>query len=158
MGPTPQIKLSHQELFQAGMIGVARHLSARKNKHVHKLNETERDLNSWSVDINGVCGEMAVSKYLGIYYTPPAWREDDLPNGYEIRTTTYYTGHLIIRPGDKPAVYVLVVAKEPIYSIRGWLHSKEAMHKKYFHPSDNTGGECWMVPQSDLNPPITLKR
>ena len=157
MVTTPKIELTHQELFQSGVIGVARHLSARNSNHTHKLNLTERDLNSWSVDIDGVGAEMAVSKYFGIYYQPPAWKEDDLPNGYEVRASTYNTGHLIIRPRDREAIYIFVVAKHPFFSIRGWFNSKDAITDKYYRPRDATGPEGWWVPQSDLKDIVELK-
>lgn len=157
MGCRVDIDLTNQELMQAGVNGVMRHIKSKRQNHSNRLNETERDLNSWSIDINGVCGEMAVSRYLGKYYLPPEIREEDVAGGLEVRTTTYETGHLVIRPNDKPAIYILVVAKTFRFSIRGWMHSDDVRVPKYFQPPDNIGAGYWKVPQSALRDIAELK-
>lgn len=157
MGCRIDIDLTNQELMQAGVNGVMRHIKSKRQNHANRLNDTERDLNSWSIDINGVCGEMAVSRYLEKYYLPPEIREEDVAGGYEVRTTTYETGHLVIRSNDRPAIYILVVAKTFRFSIRGWLHSDQAKSQQYYHPPDHIGLGYWKVPQSELRDVAELK-
>jgi hypothetical protein len=138
------------ELMQGGLVGLMRRVGTMKNGERDK----SAPHSSWSTDIDSAIAEMAVSKYLGLYWRGHRGREDDVLDGREVRATIYETGKLVIRKRDlekhASKFFVLVVAKPPIYSIRGEFLCADAKQDDYYEPEPKEGEPAWWVPQSDL--------
>lgn len=144
------IELTWQELIQAGMVGIMRRVgSLRRSLDTYK----HAAISNWSTDIDGAAAEMAVSKVLQRYWSGHTlnFHGDDVDGGIQVRSTTYETGKLIVRGNDKDeSLFVLVVSRAPIYSIRGCLRAKDAK-QPYFFKKGEDGADAWWVPQDNLN-------
>lgn len=115
-------------------------------------------------DVNGHCGEIAFCRYLGIDWTPDIdafHARPDVLGVFEVRTTHYAHGRLIIRSDEDAAgrCFVLVTgnAWEPpcTMTLRGYLWGQEAAR---FDPRaaqrrpQHDGGVALFIPQSMLRP------
>lgn len=142
--------MSPPELMQGGLVGLMRRVGTMKNG----TRDRDAPHSSWATEIDAAIAEMAVSKYLGLYWQGHRNRDDDILDGREVRATVYETGKLVIRKRDleKNAAkrYVLVVACPPIYSIRGDFLCRDARQDKYYDPNPKEGAPAWWVPQADL--------
>lgn len=145
------ILMSPPELMQGGLVGLMRRVGTMKN------GGRDRDAphSSWATEIDAAVAEMAVSKYLGLYWQGHRDRGDDVLDGREVRSTIYELGKLVIRHRDvnekATKRYVLVVAKPPIYSIRGEFLCIDAAVDRYYKPGEDGGADAWWVPQGDLS-------
>jgi hypothetical protein len=149
------IAMCSNELMQAGLAGVMRRVSSLKNGLKDKF-YTAKFVPGWATDIDGAASEMAVSKYFHRYWSGHVdnFTGDDVLGGVQVRSTGYEHGCLIVRPHDPDdALYILVVAKPPIYSIRGGILGPDAKVDKYWRGADCTNGDApaWWVPQEDLS-------
>ena len=101
------------------------------------------------------------TKILGKPWEPSVntFKLPDLDN-LQIRTTTYDTGKLIIRPGDPDGIYVLVIATPPRFRAAGWLaYSKGAKFpQEYWDAPSARGPECWAIPQDQLKDIHSLQK
>ena len=112
-------------------------------------------------DVNGHCGEIAFCRYLGRCWIPDInafHAQPDLMGVFEIRTTHWATGRLIIRDDEHDAgnrCFILVTgnAWEPprVMSIRGYIWGGNAQQPEFL---DDPHGhrESWFVPQEALHP------
>lgn len=145
------VRLEWSEVWKACSVGCKRCVESIKNNlpnHAYKRDD------DWSLDIEGAFGELALAKFLGV-----TWSEDvntfkskpDVEN-FEVRTTTYPTGSLIVRHRDSDdSVFVLVTSATPVYQIRGWISGKEAKQEKWLKNPGGRGAQ-YFVPQSNLHP------
>lgn len=146
-----RIELDHRELMMAGQVGLMRRIKSiskgyDKNKHAVK--------SDWQTDIDGAAAEMAVAKWLGIYWGghEGTFKAPDV-GPYHVRSTTHANGHLLIRPDDDANdICFLVITDPPIYSIIGSLRAGAGMLDVYWRPADTKGGGAWWVPQGKIDP------
>lgn len=136
------------EAFWAAQLGAWRRMSGWKNA----LNANKHALKSdWATDIDGVLAEMATAKWLGVYYEPRNmdFKGPDVGRRCQVRSTTYDTGHLIVRDNDeklKDQPFVLAITKRSTVWLTGWRYGGECMQVE-FRLDDR-----WQVPQSALEP------
>lgn len=101
--------------------------------------------------LEGALGEMALAKYLGVYWhgKGKCWGPDMI-GGHEVRTTSYQSGRLILHPEDKDDLkYWLVTGINGTYQIRGFKYGRDGKQKQYW--DDPQGGRpAFFVPQNDL--------
>ena len=143
------IKLSSSELMSAAVTGALRRIASLQNKLNPGIYHASG--NEWSTDIDGAAAEMALSKYLNVYWSAHvnSMKDPDVLN-WQVRSTHHKDGCLIIRNHDDPEQnYVLIISAAPNYTIVGWMCAKEARQEKYFRKSA-TGLDAWWVPQKDL--------
>jgi hypothetical protein len=70
---------------------------------------------------------------------------------YEVRSTEYATGHLIVHPTDNPdSTYVLCVVDDPVYSFPGYIAGRDAMVPEFELERDPRGERNFWVPQHRL--------
>lgn len=109
----------------------------------------------WDRDIEGYAAETVVAKHVNWYQEPHIRDSDcyDLGTCLEVRHTTYSTGHLLIRPDDKPGLYVLVTGRMPHLTVIGCYSEKLAKQRYPLSMGPTMKGDLahW-IPQSDLNP------
>jgi hypothetical protein len=115
--------------------------------------------NDWQLNIEGVLGEMALAKFLGIYWSGKGeFRGPDLGGEIEVRTNARDNGDLILHPkdlDDRP--FWLLTGRSGSYVVRGWLLARDGKRPEYWR--DPVGGRpAFFVPQSVLKPPTQLER
>ena len=116
-----RVTLTETEMKNAAWYGIQRNIEninkGRESAHGHG------GQNDWQLHIEGVAGELAVSKALGIPWKGKgAIGEPDLSNGDEVRQAGSHNLKLIIRPGDKEdARYWLVTGRYGHYIVHGWI-------------------------------------
>ncbi len=140
-----RIRLTGPEMTMAGLTGVCRFVESREKGRVPG---TRTMLEAAGGDILGAMGEAAVAKALGRYWLGE-WlnhKAMDVP-GYQVRHTSYDSGHLCVQDSDADGErFVLVVGDPPNLRVVGWMWGGEAKQLKYY---SQTFG-CFVVPQADL--------
>lgn len=148
------VRLEAAELMVAAEVGAMRRVRSvcdKLNKNKHAL------ISDWATDINGAAAEMAVAKHLGVYWNP---RVANLQNGddykaldvagWQVRSTIYPSGHLIIRENDPDGQqYIFVVSTAPTFRLVGTFCSTDAKRDEFKY-TDGQGFEYWRVPQERM--------
>ena len=151
------IRLSWPEISLAGNVGVLRKVYAMQRQLISKDGANQGD---WNSEIDGACGEMAVAKWLGMYWTGTIGETDKPDVGpYEVRTngSRKYTD-TILRPGKvhKDRAYISVLAFLPDFEIIGWIMGADATQQQWFRNGTPDRPKAWFVPQTSLQPLHTL--
>lgn len=145
-----QITLTWHEVMSASLVGVMRQVASLRDRRKHIAG---MDAIGWTEHIEGACGEIAVAKALGVYWSAHVnnFSGDDLP-GIQIRTRRRQDWDLIVRPQDDDnARWVLVTGECPIYVVRGWIRGMDAKRNEWL--SNHAGRPpAFFVPQSALRP------
>lgn len=111
-------------------------------------------------DIGGAQAEMALAKYLGVYWDASVGvgKRPDLPHEVQCRHTFYDSGKLVIRVRDKDReIYVLVTGRMDIFTLHGWMTAGEAKEHSEWVENPNQQGASWFVPQKYLHPMKELR-
>ena len=146
-----KIRLTHHNLFIAGIIGISRHV-----KGVDKQGRYGADnaRSGWQLNCDGACGEMAVAKWLGAWYDGAlgnfeAADVDEL----EVRTNPNDWGDLILHPSDPDdSVFILVLSHDtPWFQLCGWMYGRDGKKDEYWREGTK-GRPAFFVPQSTLRP------
>lgn len=121
------------------------HSNVRQRSHLTRI----------ANEINGVCGEMAVCKALGKFWTPSVntfHREPDIAPDIEVRTTDNVNGSLIVRDDDADdRWYFLVVGEPPTLNVVGYIRGAAAKDQRWLrNPHEHR--PSYFVPQSALIP------
>jgi len=143
------IFLTDQEGRIAALVGVERHIQSRRRCYQNRYGAKENE--SWQIDIEGACGEMAVAKYLGIYWGghTGTFKKADVGNN-QVRTTSEPNGRLIVRERDNPEQrYWLVIGTFPNYWIHGYIKGEDAQRDEWLDDPDNRP-PAWFVPREFL--------
>lgn len=146
------VTLTWFEVLHASMVGIRRQIEALKKNlpDAHGFNGDE----SWTVHIEGACGEMALAKHRNLYWNASV---NTFKKGADVlllhvRTRSKPEYELIVRRDDPDQdVFVLVTGRCPTYKIHGWIHGKEAKKTEWLKEH---GGRppAFFVPQSKLRP------
>jgi hypothetical protein len=144
------MKLTESEVRMAVAVGVQRHIESLKkglpDKHGHSGP-------GWDLHIEGACGELAVARFLGLYWdgSVNTFKDGGDVQQYQVRTSPQHTHRLIIREDDDPdAIFFFVTGMCPRYKIRGWIRGRDAMRDKWL--DDPHGREAaYFVPAKALN-------
>lgn len=156
----PVVELTTAEMILAGSVGVIRQ-STNLSDGREDAHGAARD-NGWQLHIDGALGELAVAKFLNLFWSGQLGnlRADDV-GSLQVRTTTHDAGRLLIHktdPDDK--VFVLVVGYAPSLRLAGWILGRDAKQEKWWDdPMALKGREprpCFCVPQLRLNPMAQL--
>jgi hypothetical protein len=121
------------------------HASTYERNHLTRISQ----------EIVGACGEMAVAKGLGKFWSPSVntfHAIPDLAASIEVRATERLDGSLIVRDNDDDhRYYVLVVGTPPTLNVVGYLSGADAK-KDRFARDPHGHRPAWFVPQSELKP------
>jgi hypothetical protein len=146
-----EVNLNKYEMVMASQIGLERKLLAIE--HGHKDNHGFEGP-GWNEDIEGACGEMAVAKYLGVYWAGgmgDEFKSPDLGDKIQIRTTPRHDGSLIVRKDAKDEhIYVLVTGEAPNFFLRGFISAADAKRDEFVR-APNGRPPAWFVPQYALS-------
>jgi hypothetical protein len=145
------IKLTDSEVEMAAQVGLRRQLEALR-KGLPDKHGYEGD--GWGIHIEGALGELALAKFLGVYWdgSVNTFKTKGDLGETEVRTRSRSDYDLIVREDDREdAVYVLVVGKAPAYRVVGWMLGKEAKQDRWVR---TYGGRtpAYFVPQAALHP------
>ena len=152
------IELTWYEAKLATEVGVNRCLSSWAKGSEHAAGYKPKDL--FDTNIKAAASEMAVAKYLGIYWDGSVntyKSQPDLAPDIEVRMSMMVPPCLIIRPNDKEGMrYVLVKnmwvhGRRPKFQILGFQR-KELMKDKWLTDFGQERPECWAVPMKELLP------
>lgn len=124
----------------------------------------------WEAHIEGAAAELVVARYLGTYWNRPhavGHKKVGDGLGYEVRSTPYHTGHLIVHKPDvekghdlPDSPFVLVTGKLPTLTIRGWQWAREMQLDDYWCEEGDKNGavteDSFWYPQEGLRDIRTL--
>jgi len=108
-------------------------------------------------DVEGVGAELAVARYLNLYWTPSEGAQPPTLGDvgeFEVRWTAHEDGHLTVRSNTPDArKCVLVVGRIPEFRICGWMLAGDAKQGRYRREFENARGRLagFWVPQGDLH-------
>jgi len=122
----------------------------RLNKNLHTSVKSD-----WATDIDGAAAEMAFAKYMGVYFHPTCntFKHPDV-GVFQVRSTVYETGHLIVRSNDEhdDEIFVLAIIRNPTVRLAGAFRCGDAKRDEFFKAGDSSGKQRWEVPQGALLP------
>ena len=143
------VNLDEAELVYAAHVGIRRQIEAVSRALPDR---NGYDGLGWDVHIEGACGELALAKFLGRYWSASngSFRRAADVGRLEVRTRSRHDYELIIRPDDDPMkYYALVTGRAPSYRIRGFLLGEDARRPEWWQTH---GGRpaAWFVPTEQL--------
>jgi len=155
-GSTVSVKLSPGEMMMSALAGVMR--------EVHAVNKGRQDTKTpegkvrtgWQNHAEGCLAEMAVAKWLGVYWNPDIGGVGKGDVGeIEVRATAVESYRLTVfddDPGDKPVVSV--VGEVGKYTLRGWVFGHEGKTPEYKKQAEicKMIGGANFVATADLRP------
>jgi hypothetical protein len=108
--------------------------------------------------IMGTLAEMAVSKFLGLYWSgvesqgaPDVGRGVLRKHGYEVRYTAKDPPQLFIRPHES-GTFVLVTGGPVDWTIHGCYESKKAQESLKLEDPGGFGKPCYVISERQLEP------
>lgn len=139
------VTLTASELTTAAMIGVRRQVQnlVRGRQDAHGRGPED----GWTPHIEGACGEMAVAKWMGLYWSGNMGElaADDV-GGLQVRTASAVDSRLIVHPSDPDdRVFVLVTGRAPNFVLQGWLMGRDAKDPAFW-VDPGTGRPAFFVP------------
>lgn len=148
------VRLSWAEILLAASVGSMRNVQSLKCGR-NPGNGCGVD-NTWTLNIEGAAGEMAVAKYAGAFWSGAIGdlaASDVTGPRYQVKTNTSRRyDDLILRQSDPDEFqYVLVLSFLPDFVICGWLYGHEGKQTQWLR--DGTPGRpAFFVPRAVLRP------
>lgn len=151
---TVTVTLDDSEYLHALIAGCLRRANARAKgrKNFYGAQSADAEL----LDMIGAVGEAVVAKHLNQFWAGAGvFRGDDVGR-YQVRSTTYDSGHLVLNRNDSDDTpYILVCVNSGVGKIRGWVYGREGKQPQFWR--DMSGrGPAFYVPQSALRSIDTL--
>lgn len=129
---------------QAGFLRTIQNIYA-KAKSAYGADQDGID---WKIAIEGGIGEYVVAKALNIHWTGKGVMRGDDVGEYQVRTTPYENGCLLLHPRDEDEkVFILVTGKAPEYEVKGWIRGADGKKQEFWKDGNRP---CYFVPQSEL--------
>lgn len=148
-----RIELTSSEIMLAAQAGVMRqveNLKRREGQNTHGYDER----NPWQIHIEGCCGEMAVAKYLGLYWKGKGQRGEADVADMDVRTRPFHDADLILHKSDPSSrIFWHVTGVNGIYMIHGWIIAHEGQEEAFWSDKYNNGRPAYFVPNIDLRDP-----
>lgn len=149
-----EVKLTAAELLLAAQAGVMRqveNVTRNQGQNTHGNDETK----PWQDHIEGACGEMALSKYLGVFWKGKGkWGDSDVAD-MDVRTRPFHEAELILHPPkkDKPhRIFWHVTGKNGVYMIHGWIYAHEGQKQEFWQDKYRNNRPAFFVPNSIIRP------
>lgn len=148
---TDTVKLTYAEMQVAATVGIQRYLQNLKLK-TEPAYGAEDNTAASGLDVLGCIGEMAVAKYFNKYWSGAVgnYQAADVDR-YQVRSTMYRAGRLILHREDDPCIFILVIITHNLCKLAGWIHADDGRDEKYWKDIGN-GRPAFWVPQNDLIP------
>src|SRR5574343_1186361 len=150
------VELTWQEVMTAAQAAIM-----RRTHHIFKGATCHIDLTHldatkhpprWQMDINGCLGELAVSKYLGSYWTGLTKTAATDAGLVDVRATEHERGALWLKADDhNERPYVLAIIKLPLVELAGWIYGLEGkLNERWCEKVP--GRPAFWTEQKDLHP------
>jgi hypothetical protein len=152
-----KIVLTTTEMMIAAYVGSGRNVQSLKQDWTPAAGVGL--VNTWTLNIEGAAGEMAVAKFLNIYWLPIIGdnHADDV-GPFQVRTNTSRKHtDLCLRPKDNPErCYISVLSFAPGFLILGWIWGADGKVDKWLRDGSPDRPKCFYVPESALHEMDTL--
>ena len=149
------VLLTWPEVLLAAHVGVARRVDSLRNNRKPAYGCTIEG--AWDRDIEGACGEIAVAKALGIYWSGMGGDLKVDVGPYQVRQTGRANGCLLLHhKDDDDKQFILVTGHPPRMRIAGWIFAGDGKRKQWRKDPTGEGRPAWFVPQSALKDFATL--
>lgn len=156
--PTPVIiNLSQAELHLAAQMGCMRQISnlfqGRQDAHGCSVEV------GWQVHIEGCAGELAVAKYLNLFWNGnfENLKADDVGQ-FQVRTADSHGKRLILHDKDPDdRIFILATGMAPRFLIQGWIKAEDGKQSRYW-ADPAYGRPAYFVPKEVLQPMDSLPR
>lgn len=140
-----------EEVQRIAYIGSLRRIDAMRHGRKHRHGYTGDD--DWTVDIEGLGAEVAVTKALGLEWSPligATDRHGDVGDVH-VRWTPRESGCLILHESDPDdAPFALVTGKLPRKTVVGWTLASDGKVERNWR--DDVRNPAFFVPQTELRP------
>jgi hypothetical protein len=146
-----RVVLTPSEILMAATIGLMRHIASVK---AGLPDRNGHEGAGWNLHIEGACGELAVAKGLGLYWTGGinTFKGSGDVGKIQVRTRSKPEYELIIRPDDdEDATFVLVTGLCPAYDIVGKIVARDGKRQEWLCEHGDRP-PAWFVPQKALEP------
>jgi hypothetical protein len=146
-----EIVLTNCEVAMGADCGVMRNIAAWDRPDAYGFDEEF----GWNAHIEGACGEIAVAKALGRFWSPTVntFKAPDIGLKIQVRTRWRHDYELYVRPDkdDPDHAFVLATGKAPRFVIRGYRIGRDARREEWLQAH---GGRrpAWFVPTVELWP------
>jgi hypothetical protein len=150
------IELTWPELWLAINAGVLRRLNGVRHRRTEPYGA--RPTAAWNDDINGCIAELALAKYLGLFWSGTVGRLD-LPDVgiLQVRSKTQRDHRLVILKSDDDAKpFVSVLVEIPVCHLCGWMLARDAKQPAWLLP-DPSMPDRFFVPNTELEPMEKLR-
>ncbi|WP_233854246.1 hypothetical protein [Paraburkholderia sp. HD33-4] len=142
-----RIDLTWPEMLNAAITGVIRRMSSmdkglNKNRHASK--------SDYQTDVTGAIAEACFAKFMDHYWSCSVntFKAPDVGD-WQVRSTEYRDGHLIVRPNDRDGERVAFLVVDGFgATLIGWISVADAKVKCFWREECNS----WWVPQDALAP------
>jgi hypothetical protein len=146
-----RISLTATELMIAGYVGNARNVQSLTKRWEPAAGVGVS--NTWTPNIEGAAGEMAVAKLLGIYWRPIVGdhQADDV-GPYQVRTNiSRKHADLCLREKDRDdRLYISVLSFVPEFVILGFISGADGKRCEYRRDGSPGRPQCFYVPRVAL--------
>lgn len=152
-----RVELSWAEIWLAVQAGNLRRLNGVKHRRAEPYGA--RPTAAWNDDINGSIAELALAKYLDVFWSGTVGRID-LPDVgvLQVRSKTEQDHRLVIlRSDDDAKPFVSVFVGVPTCHLCGWMHARDAKRAEWLLP-DPSKPDRFFVPNSELLPVDLLRK
>lgn len=160
------IELTRHNIYYAGTIGVTRQVQTLfKKDYKGDYYGSSPKAYGFQNHCSGACGELVLAKWLGVFYDGcldninEYFRYSDV-GSYQVRTTPYTDGKLILRTLDKENdVHILVLSHSaPVYHLAGWVYGHEGKLPEFLSDGGNGRRPAYFIPQGKLRSMDTLPK
>lgn len=149
-----QVELTWYELNFCAHVGVRRFTDAMREKGGKNRWRPYDNGDGWVHHIEGAAGEMAVAKFLGVYWSASigTYRHGGDVGVWQVRTRLKPHYQLLVRPKDPDGVrFFLVRGVSPVFTIVGWMMGGEAKREEWLHEHGGPPA-AYFVPDEHLHP------
>jgi hypothetical protein len=157
MGDDIHVRLSWPQILVGAHVGCMRNVQSLRNKATPRAGVGLDD--TWTINIEGACGEMAVAKHLGVFWAAEVGdlHADDV-SVYQVRTnTSRRLDDMILRDHDKNhKVYISVLSFVPKFVICGWITGEDGKREDWKRVGTPGRPPCYFVPRGALHSLATL--
>jgi hypothetical protein len=157
---TQTVTLTWTECRHAVLVGAERRLRSKADGR-RDTAWADAPEHGWQMDIEGAGAELALAKALGWHWSGSVdvFHSEADVRQLHVRQSSGPDRCLLLRPHDKPGVYVLVTGRMPTYQVIGWAAWPECQQDGELttlgHPDRPP---CCAVPQVALRPITDLPR
>lgn len=144
-----QVTLTPEEMFHAGISGLAIHVNAVCNGR--KPVNGQPGWRSIGDNLDGAWAEAAVAKFSNVYWSGTWKNFTAVPDvgRVDVRYTRYDNGKLLLQQEDAAdALYVLVTGVPPVFTIRGACLGRDGKRPEFWDATKPR--PCFAVPQASL--------